>query len=77
MLRKKKRLLEKEEEMAQKSLVPVTSKTESDDKLGTKTGEEMMTDSSIKGQELDLNCDPDEEEMMLAEAANASSIPSE
>ncbi|KAI3667831.1 hypothetical protein L6452_42901 [Arctium lappa] len=83
MLRKRKGLSEPDGETGQKSLVPLIKGTESVDGLGTGTGVgirigiETMSEGSNKGQELDLNCDPKEEEMMLAEAANASSIPAQ
>nr|GEX57252.1 B3 domain-containing transcription repressor VAL1-like isoform X1 [Tanacetum cinerariifolium] len=47
-------------------LVPVIDKTEPDDALGTETGPEILTESSDKGQGLDLNLYPKEEGMMLA-----------
>ncbi|KAJ9543375.1 hypothetical protein OSB04_023082 [Centaurea solstitialis] len=81
MLRKRKRLSEADSETGRKSQVPVVKGTESVDGIGTGTrtgtgvGIEAVSEGSNKGQELDLNCDPREEEMMLAEAAaNASSI---
>lgn len=71
MLRKKKRLLEQDSDLARKSAIPVINETESGDGvgIGTGTGFEMMSESSNKGQELDLNCDPKEEEMMLVVAS--------
>ncbi|KVI03707.1 B3 DNA binding domain-containing protein [Cynara cardunculus var. scolymus] len=77
MLRKRKRLSEPDGETGQKSLVPLIKGSESVDGLGTGVGIDAMSEGSNKGQELDLNCDPKEEEMLLAEAANASSIPSQ
>ncbi|KAI3667808.1 hypothetical protein L6452_42877 [Arctium lappa] len=79
MLRKRKRLSEPDGETGQKSSVPLIKGTESVDGLGTGVGIgiETMSEGSNKGQDLDLNCDPKEEEMMLAEAANASSIPAQ
>ena len=60
MQRKKNRQVKQEAEKV-KSLVPVINKTESDDALGTGTGPEMPTESSDKGQGLDLNFDPKEQ----------------
>ncbi|KAJ0792313.1 hypothetical protein HanOQP8_Chr01g0016471 [Helianthus annuus] len=82
MLRKKKRLAEQEIaksgcEMVQKAPVPVINRTGSSGGLGfgPGPGPEMMVESSNnKGQEWDLNRDPMEEQMMLPEAANTSSI---
>ncbi|KAI3829955.1 hypothetical protein L1987_04087 [Smallanthus sonchifolius] len=72
MLRKKKRLAEQEVEMIKKSQGQVINQTGSS---GPSPGPKMMIESSNnKGQELDLNCDPTEEQMMLAEAVNTSSV---
>lgn len=65
MQRKKNRQVEQEAEKV-KLLVPVINTTEPDDTLGTGTGPEMPTESSDKGQGLDLNFDPKEEGTMLA-----------
>ncbi|CAH1418024.1 unnamed protein product [Lactuca virosa] len=83
MLRKRKRLLEQESDQARKSAVPVNIGMESGEGIGigigtgTGIGTEVISESSNKGQELDLNCDPKEEEMMLAFTASASDIPTE
>lgn len=77
MLRKKKRLMEQDSEAARKSAVPVINGMESGHGVEIGTGFEVVSESSNKGQELDLNCDPKEEEMMLAFNASGSGIPSE
>nr|XP_043609785.1 B3 domain-containing protein Os07g0679700-like [Erigeron canadensis] len=71
MLRKKQQKSEKESEAVKKSLVQATNKTQVDDGLETGTGSEMITERTNKGQDLDLNCDPKDEEMILSEATNS------
>lgn len=104
MLRKKKRQLERESEIAQgkDGCIPVPPKekleaggspastmiamTHQLENEGDRNGMEMEVGESSKGQQLDLNCDPNrEEELMLAEAermsltslVNAASLPLE
>ncbi|KAD0221957.1 hypothetical protein E3N88_44604 [Mikania micrantha] len=73
MLRKKKRLAEQEGETFQNS-DPVINRTVSSDRPGP--GTEMKIESSNnKAQELDLNCDPIEEQMMQAEAVDTFRVP--
>ncbi|KAD0221958.1 hypothetical protein E3N88_44605 [Mikania micrantha] len=75
MLRKKKRLAEQEGETFQNS-DPVINRTVFSDRPGP--GTEMKIESSNnKAQELDLNCDPIEEQMMLAEAFDTFRVPQE